>query len=563
MSIQTYSNNPRVTISWPSTTTFSTINISWYGNTAVKTGTIYYSGNLAAATSSQYTTADLSFNATYTFTLRTYNSAGVAGKSREYTVTTTPQISGSATGYSTTAAIQIQWGALDYSYARLYRQITSPYTSSVVEPSAGAIFTGAVATSYYDSDVSGATTYVYYIVPYDAGDTAYPKSSTLTFSTAAQSARSITTAYYDSSSIQLSFTAPRNSYTSSYYYNLQATYSSYPTLSASGQTSPLWVTELSGNTTYSLYIQSYLDGSMSAVTPVYTLKTAAQPLTAPITLSYDSSSIYMQFTTARNTYTSTYYYLVAATAPRTVATNVSGQTNIYWITGLSGNTIYTYNIYAYFDGALITTLSGDTITTPAQTIPASALTGAYYDSSGIRVSFSLRNSYESAATTYYVLTATDSISGVVTTVSGQSSPLTVADLSGNSQYDYYCTHYLDGSLIDTTATYSLTTAARWATDLSAIYVDVSAISISFTAPQRNYYAETYYYVARANLWGVDVVGVSGQTGPLWVTGLSGGQTYSCYIDTYLDGTYKSTSSVVYATTLAAFTGLVLSATRYS
>jgi len=248
-----YKNLPRVTIVY--STDLSYITVSYYGNTTA-TSTVVSSGN---QTSGSYTTGDLSFNVLYTFTLTPYDLSGNPNTPDNISVNTTPSVNGVFATNSTTSNTQIQWYGT-YSYVKIYRKITAPYTTSYIDVSTGTNFT---TVPYYDKDLSGNTTYSYIVRPYDLTNTPYTDSTQLTVTTNPQAAKDLSAIYYDTSGIMINFTAPKNSYSSSYYYQLNAIYGGN-VITASGGSSPLLVKGLSGSTNYSCYILSYLDGILGS-----------------------------------------------------------------------------------------------------------------------------------------------------------------------------------------------------------------------------------------------------------------------------------------------------------
>ena len=250
MSTVNYKSFPKGTIAYP-TKSLNYAIISYYGNT-VATTTPVYSG---IQQSGVYTTPDLSFNTKYTFTITPYNITGVSGASNTIIIDTTPYVAGVYSTYSTASNTQIQWYGT-YSYAKIYRRISAPFSTPYIDLSAS-------TNPYNDINLFGNTTYNYFVRPFDANDNAYMDSSAITVTTNAQAAQDLSAIFFDSSGIMISFTAPKNSYSSSYYYQLNAVYSG-STTSTIGTSSPLLVNGLLDGTTYSCYILSYLDNVLGA-----------------------------------------------------------------------------------------------------------------------------------------------------------------------------------------------------------------------------------------------------------------------------------------------------------
>ena len=214
---------------------------------------------------------DLSFNTIYTFTITPYNILDISGKKQTIDIDTTPKVTGSIATNSTASNTQLQWkwcGNSPFSYVNIQRQITAPYTTYYVDVSKNIIS----SEPYYDLDLSGNTTYIYKITPYTAGDISYSDiSNTLIYTSNAQAARDLSLVFVDTSSIKIQFTAPKNSYSSSYYYQLDVSSISALDMSSSISLiksitggSPLMVTGLSAFTSYSCYISTYLDNALNS-----------------------------------------------------------------------------------------------------------------------------------------------------------------------------------------------------------------------------------------------------------------------------------------------------------
>lgn len=256
-----YTSYPKVTINWQPTNIYVIIN--YYGNAIVGTGSSSSPLTSGKQTGTSWNSGDLSFNALYTFIVTPYNAAGFAGKIKTIVVDTSFKVSG--TSYNSTS--QIKWYG-NYYYTKIYRKISSPYSTDYVDICS----TYLTTNSYYDNDLSGNTTYTYYIQPYDVSYNKYSTSNELTVKTSILPARDLSTIFYDSSAIQISFKLPKNSYVSSYYYMLRA--NSYGiNKDVSGLISPLIVRDLSSGTTYSLYVYTYLDGVLESISSTLSITT--------------------------------------------------------------------------------------------------------------------------------------------------------------------------------------------------------------------------------------------------------------------------------------------------
>lgn len=256
----TYGIIPKLTFYWSSNNLSYVIINTYSGNSIVGTSGVQY-GNY-------WITPDLSLNIPYTFKMNPYNSAGTSGISKTYSVDTTINVlKCNFTNYSY-YTIYLQWYGFYY-YTKVYRRTTYPYVTDFVD------ITNSYLTPYtsfcYDYDISGNTICEYNIQSYDSSYTLY-NSNTFTFSNSAKPATDLSCIYYDFSSIMLSFTLPKNSYLSSYYYQLTAI-SESNTKSVTGSTSPLFLTDLSSELSYTCYIYTYLDEVLASISDSYKIST--------------------------------------------------------------------------------------------------------------------------------------------------------------------------------------------------------------------------------------------------------------------------------------------------
>jgi hypothetical protein len=251
MSVVSYGSNPKVCFTWNTANlNYVVISYSSIGNATVS------SANLTSGT---YTSPDLSLNSSYTFTMTPYNLLGITGTPKIFTVDTTAPTTYAAVGggaTSTSSAVKLQWYG-SYSYVAISQSVNGgAYVdlSSVV-----------VSTPYTVSDVSGNTALSYKITPYYSG-VAGTAASVITVNTNVQAPRDVSAVYVDASGALISFTVPKNTYSSSAVYTLRATDASSGTYKdVSGTSSPIWIQDLSEGTTYSVVAKTTLDGSASLV----------------------------------------------------------------------------------------------------------------------------------------------------------------------------------------------------------------------------------------------------------------------------------------------------------
>jgi len=300
-----YNSFPKYVISFPVNSNSSYTIISYYGNTTTTSRNVI-SGNISTGI---YTTPDLSFNTLYTFTVTSYNSSGYSGIPKVFTVNTTPSVTWAYATSSTSSNTQLQWYGT-YNYVKIYRKITAPYTTDYVDVSAG---TKITTLPYYDNDLSGNTSYKYFIRPYDINDISYPESNEIIFTTNALAAKDLSAIYYDNSGITVNFTLPKNSYISTYNYQLKAVYGGNVITSNGTTTAPIILSGLSSSTNYSCYILSYLDGVLSGTSNPLNVKTK---VTLPYFYNiptFDSTTSSNKFISATMSYTGQYIYVANST----------------------------------------------------------------------------------------------------------------------------------------------------------------------------------------------------------------------------------------------------------
>jgi len=255
MSLVNYASNPRVTITYPINNS-NNYSISFFGNTLATSST----NLLTNQTSGTYTSPDLSFNTKYTFTIIPYNMAGVSGYPKTMIMDTTPNIAGVYTTNSTSANASLKW-ITPYNTVKVNRAYATG-TGQTTMLGNSDISTNVTNSYYIDTDMFGNTTYKYTITPY-IGDISYAASTPITVSTNPQAAGNLYAGSIGTSTIQVYFNYPKNNYTGSISYKLRTTDNLFNVV---GTSSPLQLTNLNSNTTYSLVV----DTSMSNGTVITT-----------------------------------------------------------------------------------------------------------------------------------------------------------------------------------------------------------------------------------------------------------------------------------------------------
>jgi hypothetical protein len=250
-----------------------------------------------------------------------YNLLGITGTPKIFTVDTTAPSTYAAVGggaTSTSSAVKLQWYG-SYSYVAISQSVNG---GAYVDLSAV-----VVSTPYTVSDVSGNTALSYKITPYYSG-VAGTAASVITVNTNVQAPRDLSAVYVDSSGALISFTVPKNTYSSSAVYTLRATDASGGTYKdVSGTSSPIWIQDLSEGTTYSVVAKTTLDGSASLVSSSSTLSATTLSLVKSTILLLGGETFYYPFNTGDiyNT-TSVYQYSTGSASATNAATLLSGAT---------------------------------------------------------------------------------------------------------------------------------------------------------------------------------------------------------------------------------------------
>jgi hypothetical protein len=361
-------------------------------------------------------TEDLSSNVSYTLSLTPYATSDYSGITQSITMNSVPK----STTTASHSNVQLAFvGA--HSYVSVARGNAAGYSGTV---STYTDISSVVSASYfYDLDLSGNTLYSYKISSYnELGN--FIVDTYVDVYTDAQPAYNITKTLLDTSSIRVSFTTPKNSYSSSFYYTLRATNSTTGTyVDVSGTTSPLQLRDLSDGTLYTCYIITTLDGSTTADSSAITLTTYANPkITAISSVVYDASAVM----TVDGSFSNIVVYSAAAGVNKTFYSGVDVSAS-----SLQYNTSYTFSITPYNVLGMFATATSYTLTT----LPViTRITATGYDTSAVKLTWD--GSYNSAELMWYESGAQ---SYSTTTVSSATSSAIFTGLSQGVTYYYTLT----------------------------------------------------------------------------------------------------------------------------
>jgi hypothetical protein len=191
---------------------------------------------------------------------------------------------------------------------------------------------GDYLSPYSDSDISGNTTYYYYVTPYMTkygSITTGSVSSIVSSTTPPAYPTDVSAIFYDTSAIQLKFTSPKNSYSSIAPSYVASLINGTTTVTKTGS-SPILIQNLSSGTSYTCYILTYFDGSLRSTSRGINVTTNSTIVN--VLLSYKSYS---------NTVVT--YYALTDNALEQISSN----------NGSVSGTVTFNSSYAYFNGGYI------------------------------------------------------------------------------------------------------------------------------------------------------------------------------------------------------------------
>ena len=229
--------------------------------------------------------------------------------------------------------------------------------------------------TYTTTDLSLSTTYTFTMTPYNSGGGA-GNSKTFTCDTtpSIRYFNAVNTTY---SSVELRWLGVYStvSITRAVGTTNAATYGS--TLVSSSSDATYKDTDISGNTTYSYYVTPKFNGMTYGNSPTISLKTAVQPPSGVSIVSYDSSSIKVSFTTAKNSYFTSYIYTATATDNSGNIYTSTGTASPILIQNLSGGTFYTCSTYVTIDSSSSLVAYSSTSTSATTSVGAASMSSVF------------------------------------------------------------------------------------------------------------------------------------------------------------------------------------------
>lgn len=382
----------------------------------VRYGTTSGSYTTVSGVTSPYTITGLTANTTYYIVVRARNTVGLGSsvQTAEVTQRTATVAPSGLVASATPGSVALTWaattGATSYN---VYRGTTSGSYSSLA--------TGVGTTSYTDATAANGTTYFYVVTSVNGSESAYSNEVTIrpVASFAITSATTVSTT-------QVDVVWPAVAGAAAYDVKYGTTTGSYTT-TLSNQTSPVSLTGLAPGSTYYIVVvarnavgpgTSFQSGEVSAQTAfgapggVAVSATPGQAIVTWSTVSGAASYAVYRTTTSGS-------YGAALASGLTAAT--------YTDTTVSNGTTYYYIVRAVTGGGVESPNSLEVAVRPISTFSLSSATPT--SSSNINLVWTAAT----GAATYDVRYGT-STGSYTTTLSNQTSPLSVTGLSANTTY---------------------------------------------------------------------------------------------------------------------------------
>ena len=476
------------------------------------------SGITGTSSTSPIVVSGLTPNTSYTFTVTATNNGGTSAASGASTAKVTlPNITSFTISSETTTSISLLW--------------SGGYTSVTITRNGTAVSTNNTGTTFTNTGLTVNTPYTYVITPKNSGGV-LGSSTTIIQSTLSGPPTIGTATVIDSSSISIAFTPPGGT----------GTIISYTATSTPGgftgtsSTSPIVVSGLTPNTSYTFSVTATNNGGTSTASTASTAKVTLPNITlfnisgeTTTTISLLFAGGYTSATITRN-----------GTA---VSTNNVGTT--FTDTGLTSNTPYTYIITPKNSAGV----TGTTSTIIQSTISSPPTIGIATVSSTTAMSISFTApSGTGTITNYKVISSPSGITGT-----GTSSPISVTGLSSNTIYTFTVTATNNGGTsTSSTASTAKTTVPDSPTIGTPSESTPTASSITFTPPSGN--GTITNYKITSNPSGITGTGTSS---PIIVSGLITNISYTFTMTaTNTDGTSVSSSDTtsIILLPIVTFTG---------
>jgi|GEM_PF-552494 len=518
-------------------------------------------GSAVAGRTSPYTATGLTMGTQYWVTVTADASTGYVASAASAAGTGVAQVQLTAPTAVTVAAgttagsIRITWTASSNAVGGQTYTVTV-YSDSARTVVVGSALTGQTSgvtvsgltegTTYYVGVVAeGSTNYLASAISANASGKATVQLSAPTGVTVV-GGNSTTAA----GSITVSWVAPGNAaagQTYTVYVYTDATLTTLAIAAQVGKTSPFTATGLTVGNTY--YVNVVADSStayLASVPSVEAAGVATIALQAPNSVTVTGGStvgtVNISWAASSNaapgqTYTINVYSNAGLT---TLVSSLVGQTSPVTITGLTPGTSYWFTIVAEASGSYVASTPSAAATTKATqqlNAPTSVtVVGGNSTTTAGSISVSwVASSNAPAGQLYTVVIYSDaSLTTVVSTLTGKTSPLVVTGLTaGTTYYAVVNAEGTTGNLVSAAgaagsglATIQLATPTGVAVVGGASTSTSASISVSWSSSTNAAAGQTYTIVVYSNAGRTTVVSTwAGKTSPFVVTGLTAGTTY--------------------------------------
>lgn len=394
-------------------------------------------------TQSPYSYSGLDGNTDYTFYITPYNINNNIGLSTDnMTVKTKVQ----AAKNLITTYVDNSSAIISFSYPTNYN-ISTLYTLSVINTDIyNKIDVSSLISPIQANQLTGNTNYrISIITTLNNDNTLTATSDYITALTGVQPPTNLNTVFYDNSAIQLAFIDGSNTYNSVYYTVTATNSANNIILNVSGTSIPIILSNLSGNTIYTMFVKNTLNGNLTleAYSPSISTTTTVQPVSDISTVFVDGSAIAISFDGAKNTYSSRNIIInttdICGEIINIITDASAGSTTSNLFSGLSGNTQYFFKVNTTLNGNTYLTASADVYTMRTYVQEPTNISIPFYDSSSIDISFIFPvNTYTTSY--FYNVYVTDNIN--MTDVSGINNLFMIQDLSSSTNYNYYIRTYV-------------------------------------------------------------------------------------------------------------------------